>query len=99
MYYFVNLFAILSKDDVGIISLDGINTYFHSFPLFVFDQLLATSQNITVFLPFAITSASLILSSPFTSTMKKGVFCFNYKIWNIMPASIVSDIKFILCWP
>jgi hypothetical protein len=43
--YFINLSVKLPKLEFARTSLDGINTYFHSFLLFAFAQLLVTSQN------------------------------------------------------
>ena len=41
----INLSVKLSKLEFARTSLAGINTYFHSFLLFAFAQLLAPSQN------------------------------------------------------
>lgn len=43
--YFINLSVKLSRLEFARTSLARINTYFHSFLLFAFAQLLATSQN------------------------------------------------------
>lgn len=43
--YFINLSVKLSRLEFARTSLAGINTYFHSFLLFAFAQLLVTSQN------------------------------------------------------
>lgn len=43
--YFINLSVKLPRLEFARTSLAGINTYFHSFLLFAFAQLLATSQN------------------------------------------------------